>query len=177
MKEGKALNIPGAGQTAKISANGRDGFFSGMCKYITRDDAGYVLTWVGGQNAGTYHVPFERVDHVKWDITPEEAELFHNPKFTIAGVDMGAPGGDHTVQHIVSGKAMSAAAKFEAVMELLKGIPSYDEDGKEIGRSAPLITAEQAREALGFPGLYDEPKTGSAKTTTKPQKSVKPAKA
>lgn len=44
----------------------------------------------------------------------------------------------------------TAAGRLEFVINLLEGVPYYDEDGMEIGRSEPLITKEEALKLLGF---------------------------
>lgn len=73
----KKLNIPGvsgSGVTAsnRISANGLDGSYNGMCKTIMPHGTGFILHVSGGPHLGFYEVPAYAVDHVGWELTLAE---------------------------------------------------------------------------------------------------------
>lgn len=51
-------------------------------------------------------------------------------------------------------RPVSLAARIDAVIELLNGLPmEFDENGKVIQRGPPLISREQALKALDMPDI------------------------
>lgn len=112
------LNLPGPGSSKKWTCNGKPNATMHCVQYMVRTDTAFWLYVPAGHHKGWYEVPLGDVQYCKCEPPTEVLATLPAPVM---------PG--------------SPAARLTAVTDVVLGLPTYDEQGNVVGRSAPLISA------------------------------------